>query len=74
MADETVKTKDTGPKESLPTEKPLSDVDAKEAADLHQQISGIINEHGGIESNVPHNHIYWKLLNQFRTLVNKKKV
>ena len=67
-------TKDEVVKEVMPKEKPLESADAKEAADLHGKISTIVREHGGNESNIPHNHVYWGLLNQFRTLVNKKKV
>lgn len=67
-------TKEETVKEVMPKEKPLESADAKLAADLHGKISTIVREHAGNESNIPHNHVYWGLLNQFRTLVNKKKV
>lgn len=34
---------------------------------LHEEIVKILNEYGGLESNIPTFHRYWVLLNQFRS-------
>lgn len=49
--------------EEKPKLEPL-DVTSKDSILKHVQ--AILAEHGNLESNVPHGHAYWDLLNKFR--------
>ena len=47
-------------------EPPLPPTDAKRKCIA--EIGKILTEHGGFESNIPHNHRYWDLVNLNRSL------
>lgn len=46
-------------------------IELSEKDKLLKEIQDIVKEHGGLESNIPINHIYWKKLNQFKALANQ---
>lgn len=35
---------------------------------LYMEITNILREHDGLESNIPVNHDYWKKLNEYRSM------
>lgn len=37
-------------------------------AECLRQITNILSEHGGLESNIPINHNYWKLVGKYRVM------
>jgi hypothetical protein len=47
--------------------KVTSDVDTQRVL-LLGQIQRALTNNGGIESNIPHTHEYWKWINEYRTL------
>jgi len=38
------------------------------SSDVHKQIEGILKEYDNKETDIPLNHNYWNLLNQYRRL------
>jgi hypothetical protein len=35
---------------------------------LYSEIAAIVKEYGGLESNIPVNHVYWQKLNEYRSM------
>jgi hypothetical protein len=55
----------TAPKVETVTSKPLTEKEQKKAK-LLEQCQGILKEYDGLESNIPLQHEYWTLMNQYR--------
>jgi hypothetical protein len=49
-----------------PTQLPAPDPKDKVKVELHGKLRDILKTYGGNESNIPINHEYWQLVNQYR--------
>ena len=52
--------------ERTPEERTRDEASSKKKAELLKKIGEITREYGGLESNIPLQHEYWTLLNQYR--------
>jgi hypothetical protein len=43
------------------------------AADILKKVQAVLDEHGGLESNIGPRHDYWNLLNLYRRLLAQEK-
>lgn len=45
----------------LPEPEPVAPPEPVEPSDAHKTIQAILEEHDGLESNIPVNHVYWDI-------------